>query len=400
MISARSRAVSALGVIEIFAWGSTYYLMAVLAEPIARDTGWSVGVLSAGISVGLLVSGLAAPKVGSLIQATDGRHVLAIGMSLIVIGLILLGSARSLPVYFAAWTVLGLGMSAGLYDAAFSTLGRLYGKDARSAITQLTLWGGFASTVCWPITAWLEGSLGWRGTCFAYAGLHLAVTLPMALLALPRTQPADGAPAPVPSPNRDEAPSLLDPRFLCIVTAGIMLTLLATIWSVHLITILKAEGYALAAAIALGTLIGPAQVGARVLELLGGGRHHPIWTMIAATTLVLLGFVGLRLGITASAALIAYGAGNGLWSIARGALPLELFGPVRYARNMGVIAMPILIAGAAAPVVGAALIDVLGPRGTLTVLAIGSALPFAAAIVLWSMINRDRKLLSAAAKSG
>ena len=151
MIMARTRTVSALGVIEIFAWGSTYYLMAVLAGPIAADTGWSAGLLSAGISVGLLVSGLAAPKVGRLIQTTGGRWVLATGMGLIAAGLVLLASAQSPQVYIAAWALLGLGMSAGLYDAAFSTLGRLYGRDARAAITQLTLWGGFASTVCWPI---------------------------------------------------------------------------------------------------------------------------------------------------------------------------------------------------------------------------------------------------------
>ena len=137
--------------------------------------------------------------------------------------------------------------------------------------------------------------------------------------------------------------------------------MVATVWSIHLVTILAAGGYSLAAAIAVGTLIGPAQVGARVLEMLGRGRHHPIWTMAAAACLVLLGFLGLLFDIPAAAALVAYGAGNGLWSIARGALPLALFAPGSYARTMGRLATPLLIAGAAAPTVGGLLIESVGP---------------------------------------
>jgi predicted MFS family arabinose efflux permease len=389
--SERTRTVSALGVIEIFAWGSTYYLMAVLAGPMAAETGWSAGLISAGISVGLLVSGLAAPMVGRLIHATGGRRVLAAGMCLIAAGLVILGSARTPPVYFAAWTVLGLGMSAGLYDAAFSALGRLYGRDARAAITQLTLWGGFASTVCWPITAWLVESVGWRGACLSYAALHLAITLPLSLFLMPRTPPADETSHDATAGAR-AAPGLLDLRFLCIAAAGVALTMVATVWSIHLVTILTAEGYTLAAAIAVGTLIGPAQVGARVLEMLGRGRHHPIWTMAAATTLVLLGFLGLRLGVPAAVALVAYGAGNGLWSIARGALPLALFGPGSYARTMGRLATPMLLAGAAAPTVGGLFIETFGPDGTLSALAAVSAVPCVAALILASTISCKRKI--------
>lgn len=389
-LPAGMRTVSALGVVEIFAWGSTYYLMAVLAAPMAADTGWGVEVLSAGVSVGLLVAGLAAPTVGRLIHRTGGRSVLAAGMVLIALGLAILGSATSLPAYFAAWAVLGLGMAAGLYDAAFSTLGRLFGRDARSAITQLTLWGGFASTICWPITAWLVDLVGWRGACFAYAGLHLAVTLPLSALLLPRRPPPHEA---APHEARPAAPpGAFDLRFMCIVAAGVTLAMLATIWAIHLVTILTAQGYGLAAAIALGTLIGPAQVGARVLEMLGRGRHHPIWTMGAAVTLVLLGFVGLSLGAPASLALVAYGAGNGLWSIARGVLPLTLFGPDCYAQTMGRLATPMLLASAAAPTVGALLIEAFGAGGTLAILAAAATVPTIAALVLATQLHRRRGL--------
>lgn len=391
--SPATRTVSALGIIEIFAWGSTFYLMAVLAGPMAADTGWSVATLSAGVSAGLLVSGLAAPAVGRLIHRTGGGRVLASGMALIAAGLVLLGLARTLPVYFAAWIVLGLGMSAGLYDAAFSTLGRLFGRQARAAITQLTLWGGFASTICWPITAALVETVGWRGTCFAYAALHLLVTLPIALVLLPRRPPHEpGAPASDTLPA--DPPRALDPRFVCILAAGVTLAMLSAIWSIHFVTLLGASGYPLAAAIALGTLIGPAQVGARVVEMLGRGRHHPIWTMGAATGLVLLGFLGLELAVPAAAALIAYGAGNGLWSIARGALPLTLFGPERYAQTMGRLARPMLIASAAAPTIGAFLIESLGPAATLAILSAAATVPCLATLVLASRLSRQRRHLA------
>lgn len=378
---ARMRTVSALGVIEIFAWGTSFYLIAVLAGPIAVETGWSGAIVSSGVSVGLLVSGLSATFVGKLIEAHGGRPVLAAGMVLLSCGLALLGLSRSLSAYYLAWAVMGGGMACGLYDAAFSTLGRLFGRDARSAITQLTLWGGFASTVCWPLSAWLVESVGWRSACFAYAGFHLAVTLPLALVALPR------AVRPMTSGPREkvalaEPVPLTDLRFVCLATAGIVLAMLSTIWSVHFVTMLTATGYTTAAAIGIGTLIGPAQVGARVLEMMGRGRHHPIWTMLAATTAVFAGFLGLLLGMPAAIAMIAYGAGNGLWSIARGALPLSVFGSEGYARTMGRLATPMLISSAAAPSVGAWMIEVLGAERMLGVMATAAIVPLTLALAL------------------
>ncbi|WP_065334230.1 MFS transporter [Tritonibacter mobilis] len=378
---ARMRAVSALGVIEIFAWGTSFYLIAVLAGPIAAETGWSGAIVSGGVSLGLLVAGLSATFVGKLIEAHGGRPVLAAGMVLLACGLALLGLSHSLPAYYLAWAVMGGGMACGLYDAAFSTLGRIFGRDARSAITQLTLWGGFASTVCWPLSAWLVENVGWRSACFAYAGFHLAVTLPLALVALPR------AVRPMTRGPRQKV-ALADPvpvtdlRFVCLATAGVVLAMLSTIWSVHFVTILTASGYTIAAAIGIGTLIGPAQVGARVLEMMGRGRHHPIWTMLAATTAVLAGFLGLLLGMPAAIAMIAYGAGNGLWSIARGALPLSVFGSEGYARTMGRLATPMLISSAAAPSVGAWMIDVLGAETMLGVMATVAIVPLALALAL------------------
>ncbi len=159
----RNVVIGALGLVQIVAWGSSYYLIAVLAKPITDDTGWPLTWVIGGTSVGLLTAGLISQEVGHAIQKHGGRPVLVASTMLLAAGLLGLGFAPSLPFYFAAWVVLGLGMGAGLYDAAFGTLGRLYGTEARSAITTLTLYGGFASTICWPLSALLVEQLGWRG---------------------------------------------------------------------------------------------------------------------------------------------------------------------------------------------------------------------------------------------
>lgn len=384
----RAGVVSALGVVQILAWGSTFYLPAVLAEPIVAGTGWSRGLVAGGVSLALLASGTVALRVGRRIQTHGGRPVLASAMALIACGLTVLAAAPSPAVYLLGWAVIGVGMGAGLYDAAFSTLGRLYGADARRAITALTLWGGFASTVCWPLSAVLVEAVGWRGACLAYAALHLLVTLPLCLFALPRAAPRPAAPGP--TPHAASPLPMRDLRFWCLAVAGTSLATLAAVLSVHLIPILQSQGMTLAQAVALGALIGPAQVAARVAEMASGGRHHPVWTMAAATVLIAAGFAGLAAGLPASAALVAYGAGNGVWSIARGALPLSLFDTESYAPIMGALATPALLASAAAPTLGAVLLDRFGGAPTLAVLAAASAVPVLSAATLLALQSKVR----------
>lgn len=152
--------VPALGVVQIFAWGSSYYLLAVLAEPIAADTGWPMAWVVGALSLGLLTAGAVSPRVGDAIAEHGGRPVLTFACTSLAVGLAILAMASSLPLYLFGWVVLGVGMGAGLYDAAFASLGKIYGSDARSAITALTLWGGFASTACWPLSALLVEHLG------------------------------------------------------------------------------------------------------------------------------------------------------------------------------------------------------------------------------------------------
>jgi len=326
-----------------------------------------------GLSLGLLVAGLISPRVGRAIEVHGGRPVLAGSAVLLALGQLGLALAPGLPVYVLAWVIMGLGMGAGLYDAAFATLGRLYGQSARQTITALTLFGGFASTVCWPLSAFLVDLLGWRGTCLVYAGIQLVVALPIYLCLMPRAGQVPSEPKGEivpPGTATARAPKPAMPIFLllaAVITIGSMIS--ATV-SVHLFTILQAQGITLATAVALGTLIGPSQVGARAIEMLVGRYHHPIWTKLASALAVALGLGALWAGFPIVAVtLVFYGAGIGLASIARGTLPLSLFGAHGYAVLMGRLAMPSLIAQAVTPSLGALLAEVLGAHGLLGVLA-------------------------------
>lgn len=362
--------ISALGVVQILTWGTSYYLLTVLAPPIAADTGWPLPWIVGSLSAGLLVSGLASPRVGRAIGHYGGRPVLALATVVLALGLVVIGLAPTLPVFFLGWLVLGAGMGAGLYDAAFATLGRLYGASARPAITTLTLWGGFASTVCWPLSAFLVEHLGWRGTCVAYAGLLLFVALPLVLLVLPASPPLPTAD--LGSSSVGAEPLTGRERRAFLLLAGVLTLGGATtaIVSVHLLTLLQAQGVSLAAAVSLGALVGPSQVAARVIEMANKGRHHPIWTLTAAMGLIALGLVLLWAGFPILAVtLVLYGAGNGIYSIARGTLPRALFGPARYAPLLGRLALPNLVAQALAPSLGAVVLAQAGAHATLTVLA-------------------------------
>jgi len=384
--------IAAIGLGQILSWGSTYYLPAVLAVPIATDTGWSLGWLFGALSVGLVASGLVSPRVGRLIHHHGGRPVLAGAAALIALGQFGLWLAPNLAAFVAAWVVIGLGMGAGLYDPAFSTLGRLYGEAARPAITKVTLFGGFASTVCWPLTALLEAWVGWRGTCLAYALVHLAVVLPLYLFIVPKEA---RAPKPSAAGQAGTRPGHLpaEQRFAFNLLA-VVFTLaygVMTIIAVHLLTLLQARRLELAAAVALGTLVGPAQVGGRVLEMALGGRTHPVWTLVASCGLVAIGTI-LLLATPgwAVAAIVLYGIGSGLRSIVRGTVPLVLFGKEGYAILMGRLSVPTLLATAAAPMLGVWALEVLGPEGTLVALAVAGVVNLALVAPLVPLALRPR----------
>jgi hypothetical protein len=378
-----------LGVFQILAWGSSFYLLGVLAPAITADTGWPPALVVSGLSLALLAAGIVSPKVGRTIQQHGGRPVLATSSVLLAGGLIAVGLATTPWIYLIAWLLIGLGMGTGLYDPAFATLGRQYGQAARRMITAVTLFGGFASTICWPISAFLLEKAGWRSTCFAYAAAHLSIGLPAYWFLMPKSAPSLAGIA-----NSSEAASRelpADRQTVAFWLLGTVLTVGAAILSLvamHLLVLLQERGLGLGMAVALGALVGPSQVAARVVELLAGRRFHPVWTMLVGVVLLALGIILLWLEFPIIAfALIAYGAGNGISSIVRGTVPLALFGPGNYAILMGRLGLPILLAMAASPILGTFLIDAGGAALAFAVLA-GMSLAnilLVIALIRWSL---------------
>jgi predicted MFS family arabinose efflux permease len=365
----------ALGTTQTLAWASSYYLPAILADPIGRDLGVSSNWIFGAFSASLVLSALLGPRVGRQIDLVGGRQVLCLSNLTLAAGLALLGFSYSIPVLVIAWLLLGIGMGFGLYDAAFAALGRIYGDTARGAITGITLLAGFASTVGWPLTALGLEKIGWRETCLAWAAAHLLIGLPINFFMLPAVQ---GAKAAVAASVKPHIP--IDRTMILLAFA------FAAAWSVtgamaaHLPRILEATGATALQAVAAGALIGPAQVLARIVEASLLSRYHPlVSTRLACITHPIgAAIVALVGGPAASVFAIFHGAGNGILTIARGTLPLAMFGPENYGYRLGIIGAPARMAQAAAPLAFGLLIDTMGSR----VLIVSSTLSLSALLAL------------------
>jgi MFS family permease len=376
--------IAVLGLVQILAWGSSLYFPAVFGGPIVTETGWTLEYVVGGTSIGLLTGGLISPLVGRWIDRYGGRPVLLASSWLYAAGLVGIGMAPNLPVYLGAWIVVGLGMGTGLYDAAFAALGQMYGDSARREITNLTLIGGFASTVCWPLSAFLIEIVGWRNACFVYAMLHLVVALPLQM-AVVRNRRAEAA---AKSHVRDRGRALPAVRETgVLLLLGVVFSIMSAIGSimlVHLMIFLQARGATFAAAVTLGTLFGPSQVVARVVERMFGGHYHPMWTMIFSCAVVAASLALLATSFPVLIVIVVmFGAGFGVGWLARGTLPLALFGPQRFPRLMGRLAFPALIAQAVAPSVGAFLIERAGVDWTIGVLTSLALINVVLIVGLW-----------------
>jgi MFS family permease len=343
---------TALGITQIILWGGTFFLIAVVSKPIVESTGWPLGIVVGALSLAIFVSGLAAPFVGRLILRHGGRPVLVTGSMLIAAGLASMAVANSLPMFLIAWTVVGLGMSASLYDALFAAIGQAYGTAARGAMTQIAISSGLAVSLCWPATGFLVDRIGWRGACLVYAILAVAVVVPLYAWVLPpRTRSSIPEPVTASRPNlvMTPVPARL-PGELLLAVAFTTAAMIMTAVSVQLPPLLHALGISESAAVALSTLIGPSQVGVRVVELAFGRRAHPVWALLMSGASVGLGLVLLATAPSAAwLAMILYGAGNGMRTVVRGTLPLALYGQTEYAAAMGRLARLPLLGQAVTP---------------------------------------------------
>jgi MFS family permease len=374
-ISERLPTVLVLGTTQTLAWASSYYLPAILADPIAHDlnvpTVWFFGAFSAS----LLLAAVLGPRIGRTIDALGGRAVLSGSNVVFAAGLALLGLSSSFWVTSAAWLVLGLGMGLGLYDAAFATLGRIYGLGARPSITGITLIAGFASTIGWPLSSWCLAYYGWRETCFAWAVAHLVVGLPLNLFLLPKAKAE--------AETHEKKPHIPTDRNMWLLALAFALAWTVTgAMAAHFPRLLEDGGATPLESIAAGALIGPAQVAARLIEALVLGRAHPLVSGRLATVThplgaAVLGFFGSA-GLPALAFAVLHGFGNGILTIARGTIPLAIFGPKNYGYRLGLLGAPARIAQAVAPLLFGVLIDYWG-FGTLIV---SSGLSLAALVAL------------------
>ncbi len=348
-----------LGTAQTLAWASSYYLPTLLAAPMARDLGVSSASVFLAFSGALLIAALLGPWAGRTIDRRGGRTVLSGTSLLFAAGLVAMAFAQGPVGLAAAWGLMGLAMGAGLYEAAFAALVARHGHAARRAISGITLLAGFASTVGWPLSAWMEAAWGWRGACLGWAALHLLLGLPLNL-SLPFKTPAAAKAPPAAHPQTSAAaPSTptAPPSRTALLAMGLLGFVFAIGWftstamAAHLPALLQAHGATAAGALALAALVGPAQVVARILEFGGMQRLHPL----TATRLATLGhplgaLILMALGSPAAIAFVLlHGAGNGILTIAKGTLPLALFGPAAYGARQGWILLPGRLAQVLAP---------------------------------------------------
>jgi predicted MFS family arabinose efflux permease len=377
-LSERLPVVLVLGCTQTLAWASSYYLPAILGDPIARDlhipTSWFFGAFSAA----LLVAAVLGPRIGRTIDTLGGRWVLSASNMVLAAGLAVLGLASSFLMLCTAWLLLGFGMGLGLYDAAFAALGRMYGVSARPSITGITLIAGLASTVGWPLSSWCLSHYGWRETCFAWAAAHLLIGLPLNFSFLPKTK-LEPKSAQEPKPHIP-----MDRNMWLLATAFALAWMVTGAMAAHFPRLAEAAGATASEAIAAGTLIGPAQVLGRLLEALALGRTHPLVSgrMAAITHPIGAAIMGLLGGGGLAAFLFAvlHGFGNGILTIARGTIPLAIFGAKNYGYRLGLLGAPARVAQAIAPLLFELLIDRWG-AGALIVSS-GLSLAALAALAL------------------
>lgn len=374
-----------LGLTQIIGWGTTYYMLGALSQDIATATGWSNTLIFGAFSGALLLSGLISRRGGRLIDRVGGQRVMMAGSLCAALGLALMGLFPHPVAYVTGWLMLGLAMRFATYDAAFASLTQIVGQGARRAISYLTLFGGLASTVFWPVSHYLALTVGWTSTLLIYAALNLFVCLPIhwAVLHAARGEHAaervaEAAPARLAGKGRLVAIALF-------ASALALNGLVFSSISAHAVPLFQGLGFRGDEAVFMAALIGPSQVASRLGEIVMGRRLTPMQLGLIAFGLlpVAVGLFAL-LGFSWPAAIVfavLYGASNGLVTIAKGAVPLMLFGTKGYGEVLGVISAPNLILNAAAPLLFALLLGVVTPQASL--LIAGGAALASTLFMLW-----------------
>ena len=378
------RAVPVLGITQITAWGAIFYTPVLIVPLIAAERGWSISFAMGGFSLGLLTAGIAARYIGGSIDRFGGQVTMTCGSLGGALGLALITHAANPVTYCLVWMLLGLSMAASLYDAAFASLGRIFGMAARRPITALTLAGGFASTVSWPVTHLLIESIGWRGCYLVYAAVLALVNAPLHALLLPRERVNAEELETEPSQRPTKVLPAKGLTFVLVASAFASYAFVPSGLSAHLLAIFQRNGIDAGTAVFIGALFGPAQVLARLIEFSFGRNVHPLWVARFAFGALLVAFLLLALTgmspIVAAVFALMFGGANGLVTIARGAVPLTLFGASGYGRLMGRLAAPFLIVQSAAPLVMAFVVERASDAAALALAAAFATIAFLCAI--------------------
>ncbi len=378
--AARWPLIVALGITQIIAWGSIYYGFALLLEPLQQALGAERTTVVGAFSAALLASGVLATFVGRTIDRVGGRAVMTAGSIAGGVLLALLAHVESVAALYAVWIGLGAAMAATLYEPAFAVLTQVFAAGYRRAITLLTLFGGFASTVFWPLSTALIERYGWRDALLVLAALNLAVCAPLHAWLLPRGGRRDSSSSRSSrSDSRTLGQVLAERSFYLLAFAFLAHALVVAALGVHLIAMLVAKGLTPLAAAGVGALVGPMQVLGRLTEFAASrrisaaqvGRVAVLLQPLAPLALLFADGAGWMLALFA----LLYGAGNGALTIVRGTVPVELYGREHYGAVTGALATPGLLARAAGPLMAAAIAALPGgyTAALWTLVALGAA---------------------------
>ncbi|MEA2524883.1 MAG: hypothetical protein QOF73_2110, partial [Thermomicrobiales bacterium] len=356
-----------LAVTETVSWGVLYYAFSVLLVPMRDELGWSAATLTGAYSLSLLISGLAAPFVGRWLDRHGPRGLMTAGSVLGVLLVVAWSRVDDLALYYLVWAGIGLAMAATLYDPAFATITRWFERDRSRALLLVTVVAGFASTIALPFSSWLVERFVWRTALLILAAILAVATIPAHALLL-RRRPEDlglrpdGAPLPKGQeiaasaivldgvPVRD---ALRDPAFRWLTVAFFLETFSAVAATVHLIPYLTERGDGARFAAAAIGLIGAAQVGARVLATIFGGRLSQValtalvFALQGVALVVLMGWQ-TRAGVLTAVLLL--GAGRGVVTLMRPGLVAEFYGRANFGAISGMLSFFLTGARALAPV--------------------------------------------------
>ncbi len=365
-----------LGMTQVIGYGTLYYSFGPLAPHLAASFGWPEAALFGALAASLLLSGAVAPWAGRLADRHGAGPMMGLGSLAAAVALVLCALAPNGPFFVGALLAIELAAAFVLYPLAFAALAQIAGAAAQRQIVHLTLIAGFASTLFWPLTTFLVGELGWRGTYLVFAGLNLAACLPVHLAMarhVRQSRAAGRVPATALGVARPEQVRLL----VWLMLAGFALTgVLASSVTIHMVGLLAGLGVG-SAGVAVAALFGPAQVASRLINMGWGAALPQPWLAVIAAGLMPLGALVLVLSapspLGAMAFAVLFGLGSGLFSIVGGTLPLTLFGTAGYGQRLGLINAGRQLASALAPFAFSLLATLLG-TGSAILAAAGAGI--------------------------